>query len=135
MTRKRKGIERLWSCLVLVLVILGLVALIAWAIWELVSTYVSPTVARVWALIVTVLLPMVFGIGYNLGLTESRGKLRGIDAGVDRVVKAAAAAIDLRATSARKMRQAQAEPPVVLPPLPAPTIVERPQIDSGEVVW
>ena len=78
-------------------------------------------------------LPPVVGWGcWELGQTESKGKLHGIDAGIDRVTRAAATAIDLRATSARKMKQAQQAPAVVLPPLP--TIVERPQIESSEIV-
>jgi hypothetical protein len=134
MTKRRGLSSKIGSCLLLLLVALALMAGAVWGIWELVSTYVPPGWTRAWALIATVLLPMAFGIGYNLGLTESRGKLRGIDAGIERVTRAAAAAIDLRATSARKMRQAQREPPVVLPPLPGPTIIERPQIESGEIV-
>ena len=119
------------ALLALALVVAGL----AWAVWTLAETYVSPTAARAWALAATILLPVVGRACYHLGQTEARGKLSGIDAGIDRVTRAAATAIDLRATSASKMRQVtRPDPQVVLLPNPEPVITVRPQITDGEVV-
>ena len=123
MTKKRRFSTKV--CVGLILVLLWLLGLAIWGVWQLVSIYVSPTWTRIWALIATALIPVAGWACFNLGLTENRGRLAGIDAGIDRVVKSAAAAIDLRATSTRKMRQAQQDPPVLLPPLPAPRPASR----------
>lgn len=129
MAKKRSGISRLWSCTTLALLLLAVIAGVGWAIWSLTTIYVSPTAARAWALVATVLLPVTLVTGYTWGQTESRGRLRGIDQGIERVVKAAATAIDLRATSVRATRQAgQPEPPIVLPPL---DYIERQQLASN----
>ena len=52
--------------------------------------HVSPDGARAWALGATILLligvPAAARAGYRLGRIEARGKLDGIDAGVERVM-------------------------------------------------
>jgi hypothetical protein len=132
MTKKTKIASNVGAILGLAVVGLLVLAALAAGVWHVVESYVSPTAARVWAIVATLLLPVVGRVCYQLGLTESKGKLAGIDAGVSRVTKAAAVAIDLRATSARQMRQAtRPDPPVVM--LPEPIIEVRPQIESGEV--
>ena len=134
MAKKRSGISRLWSCTTLALLLLAVIAGVGWAIWSLTTIYVSPTAARAWALVATVLLPVTLVTGYTWGQTESRGRLRGIDQGIERVVKAAATAIDLRATSVRATRQAtQPDPPPVT--LPPPDYMERRQLTaSNEII-
>jgi hypothetical protein len=71
------------------LVILVVIILLGWGAWHLVSTYVSVDVARVWALAATILLPVALVTGRSLGFTESRGRLDGIDKGMERLTKAA----------------------------------------------
>lgn len=103
-----------------------------WGIWSLFESYISPEWTRAIAIFAIVLLPVVIWASYHVGLTESKGKLRGIDQGVERVMRTAAEAIDLRATSARVMRQAaQPEPPPVVV-LPEPVFTVR-QLMHGEV--
>ena len=95
--------------------------------------FASETWARVLAFAALVALPVIGFCCYQLGLTEAKGRLRGIDQGIDRVTGAAAKAIDLRASSATLMRQA-ANPellPVDLPQV-EPVITVR-RLGSGEV--
>lgn len=133
--KKKSEVTQLWLYAILALLLLLVMAGASWAAWELASTCVSPTAARAWALLATALLPVAARAGYALGQSESRGKLVGIDAGIERVTKAAATAIDLRATSARAMRQARQPPvmqaPTILPPL---EYVERPQLPGGDAI-
>lgn len=131
--KRRKRNNRIGFYVAGAMVALALVVLAGWGIWELVSL-VPPDWARVWAIAATLFLPIVGWGCWELGQTESKGKLHGIDAGIERVTRAASTAIDLRATSVRKMRQAQTDSPVVLPPLPETIIVEQSQLQSGEVV-
>lgn len=93
--------------------------------------------SEVWLRILTfaalVSLPIIGFSCYQLGLTEAKGRLRGIDQGIDRVTGAAAKAIDLRASAARTMRQAvRPEPLAVDLPQVGPIITVR-QLESGEV--
>jgi hypothetical protein len=117
--------------LVASVIILSAMGFLAWSL----MLRVEPNVARAWALITTVLLPIVGFAGYRLGKTEERGTLKGLEVGVSRVIDAANRTADVKATATRRMRQAQAEPPsvVVLPP-PEPSFSIRPQLTAGEVI-
>jgi len=105
-----------------------------WIAWTLAETYVSPALTRFWALSATALILIVAWASYNLGQLEAKGKLDGLDLGVERVTKAAATAIDLRAQAAREIRQPRAEPSVTLLPDPGPALTFRQQIVDGETV-
>jgi len=139
MSKKRKITKSTMGNLesLVVLAVGGLALLIVgiFALWRFFCVFVSPDWTRAIALLAMALIPVTGRAFYLLGLTESRGKLRGIDAGINRVTKAAATAIDLRATSARAMRQAvRPDPPVVMLPQVQTIIRAKPQLNSGEVV-
>lgn len=128
MANKRTSYSAL---LIAAFVALVLVAGGAWAVWTFFEAYITPDWTRGIAILTVALLPVIGWASYKLGLTESRGKLRGIDQGVSRVMGAASAVADLRPTLAQRMRQAtQPEPPVVV--LPEPVITMR-QLGGGEV--
>lgn len=126
---KRQNFQVSFSMIAMALV--GLV-LVGWAVWVFFRACISPDWTRLIAICGLVSLPVVGWACYNLGLTESRGKLKGIDAGIERVTKAATAAIDLRATSARVMKEASRPPGVTLQP---PVYTYRQLSDgNGEIV-
>lgn len=122
------------------IIIYSLLALLAagliWGTWQLVSTYISPDLARAWALVATVMLPVVAIASYRLGHIESRGVLTGIDTGVNRVTRAAAAAIDLRSATVSAIKRSSSEPsPAYAVELPQiqPAITLR-QLPPGDIV-
>jgi hypothetical protein len=110
--------------------LLVIVALTCLGVWKLTVTYVSPTLARAWALIATLVIPVAFAVGNHWGHAESKGRLKGIDQGIEKVVKAATVAT-------RPQRQVQiVEQPrqrLILPE-PEPMIMIRSQIDDVEVL-
>lgn len=119
------------------IVLVFLLGGILWGVWHLVATYISPTMARLWALVATALLPVIGVASYRLGQNESRGVMYGIDAGIERVGKAAAQAIDMRASQARVIREVRQATPAAYTvelPRPEPAITVRPQLQSGEPV-
>jgi len=128
MSRKAQSFQ---LAVVIVLVALLLLAAAGWAAWALMAG-VPPDWARAWALLATILLPAAGWAGYHLGLTEARGRMRGIGEGLSQAVKAATATIDLRQQAARAAQsRARPEPPTVdLPPV---EFVERRQLGNGEV--
>jgi len=130
MAKKKRELQALVGIAFLSLAVL---ALFGWAIWLFFETYISPTWTRAIAILALVSLPVVGWACYNLGLTEVKGKLKGIDQGIDKVVKAASAAIDLRASGARSMREATRPPGVALPQV-GPVIVRRQLSDGNDVV-
>ena len=81
-----------------------LVVAVAGLAWRGMSK-VPPNAARAWALVATVLLPMVTWAGWWFGHTEARGRLAGIDQAVDKVMGAATRAAGLRVGTARAMRR------------------------------
>ena len=127
-------VENLKAMLVFLGILAAVVAGITWGVWELMRAFISPTMARAWALMATVLLPLVGWGCYQIGLTESRGKLRGIDAGIGRVTEAAAQAIDLRATMAWKVPASKQEAMTVPLPELDDIFMVRPQLKSGDVI-
>lgn len=113
---------------------LAILVLAAWLVWQFFETYISPTWTRVIAIVSMASLPVVGWACYNLGLTEAKGKLKGIDAGIERVTRAATAAIDLRAMGARAMRETTTPPGVVTLPNIPPVIITRQLADGNDVV-
>lgn len=83
-----------------------------WAAWYFMQRIPAGWLA-LWALIVTLLTPGIFALGFWFGKTEVRGWLAGVDQGLDRVSKAAAQSINNGRAAA-----AQNQPFVVLPELP-----------------
>lgn len=129
MAKKKRELQAMVGLMFLGLAVL---ALFGWAIWLFFKSYISPDWTRLLAIAGLVSSPLVGWACYNLGLTEARGKLGGIDAGIERVTKAAAAAIDLRATSAKVMREVAKPPGLILQP---PVYTYRQLNDGGgEVV-
>lgn len=107
-----------WKILaVLVLIVLGLLAGLLALAWHGMSQ-VEEEGLRIWALVATLLLPVAGWTGYRLGHTEARGRMQGIDDGLDKVVSAAARAIDLKVTNIHRTKEAVREPApyVILPP-------------------
>jgi hypothetical protein len=124
-----------WRVLIVgTIIVSGLIAGVIVLAWRGMS-HVEADAARAWALVATLLLPLGIWIGYRLGHTEAKGRLRGIDDGLDRVVHAASKAIDLRVTNITRTKTVQTDTPnvVVLPP-PESAFTMRPQLPSGDVV-
>lgn len=114
-----------------VVVILGVVALALWIL----TGGLEFGALRAWAVAATMLLPIVGGACFRWGLVESRGRMKGIDDGVGRVLQAADKAIDLRAKHAVTIKQAVQEPaPYVVLPAPEGSFSIRPQLTAGERV-
>jgi len=113
------------------MIVLAVLGLLAWKLME----NVEPDTARAWALVATVLLPAAAWLGYRLGHTEARGRLKGIDDGLDKVVSAAYKAIDLRVQNITRTKEATREPApyIVLPP-PEPAFRMLEASDSHELI-
>jgi putative flippase GtrA len=123
--------HRLIAILVVTLVALAMAAGFIWLLWRG-MLLVPPNAARVWALVATALLPIVGRAGWWFGHSEARGRLAGIDQGVDRMMGALARAAGLQVSTARAIHRPVAqEPPVVV--LPDVEIVQR-QLHRGEDV-
>lgn len=115
--------EKIGATLILAFVTLAMGAGICYLIWQAMSQVPLDT-ARLWALLATVLLPVVAWAGWWFGHTEARGRLAGIDQAVDKVMGAASKAAGLRVETSRQMqRSVVREPPVVV--LPDVEIVQR----------
>lgn len=119
------------SCLTVLLLTFAICFLLGWGLWTLAEKFVSPGLTRFWALLATVLIPLVAGSFYWLGQIEARGKVAGLDLGIEKVTRAASSTVDLRATATSRMREAvRSEPP---PPIMLPDFNMREIID-GDVV-
>lgn len=108
------------------------VALACWGVWQLASS-LDPTTLKVWTLLATAAVFPAVWFGYWLGATESRGKVAGLDLGVNRVIEAATRTADLRATAASAMRRAVSDGPQELVLLPEPPITVQ-RLAEGEVI-
>ena len=97
--------------------IVGLVILVglAYGIWKLTVTNVSPGGLAAWALLATALLPVSAWAGNRWGSNEARGLIAGIGLGAGPVVDTAQKVADVKVATAQRMRQ------------PAP-VVEVPEI-------
>jgi hypothetical protein len=108
----------------------GAFALVVWLSWSAMRRVPADT-ARAWALIATVLVPVVGYVSWRLGQTEARSRLAGIDQAVNKVMDVARRTADVRVRTVSQMRQAttKAAPPPVpepqLPALPQPTVIHR----------
>lgn len=102
---------------VLFLLLAMILAAVVGGLW-LLTGGLETDIIRAWAILATLLLPFVGWACFKWGHTEARGRLRGIDDGVGKVVQAADAAINLRAKHAVTIKQVlnEPEPYVVLPP-------------------
>ena len=120
------------SCLAALAATLVILGFAGWGLWTLAEEFVSPGLTRAWAFVATALIPPVAGAAYWLGQAEARGKIAGVDLGVERVTRAAGTTVDLRTSATRQYREAaKPEPPPVV--LPDPQFSVR-QIVDGEVV-
>jgi hypothetical protein len=63
----------------------GALALIIWLCWRAMLQVPADT-ARVWALVTTLLIPIVAYTAWRLGLIEARSRLAGIDQAVNKVM-------------------------------------------------
>jgi len=110
------------------MVILAVGVALAW--WGM--SYVSGDVARMWALLATVALPLVAWAGWYFGHTEARGVLHGLDKGVDKMFGGLSKAAGLGVTTSRQMPQVTQAPPVAV--LPDVEIVQRYVSNGGEII-
>jgi len=86
---------------------------------------------RVWAVLMTFTLPVVFVGGYFVGRSEGVNRWTGLEVGVNTVVSAANQVADIRDRSAQRVRQ---HSPVSMNMLPiAPVVSHQRQLESGEI--
>lgn len=123
----------------------GLVIVLA-AVGGVVYALVKASVVtlRWWAGLATLAAVIFPVLAWRLGTREARARLEGIDAGIDRVAKAAAATVSVaertaqvRVGVAQAMRQRPAQPAVqqvFIPGLPAGGPVILPAASGGEEV-
>ena len=102
------------------------IAILCYLIWQGMLLVPADT-ARLWALLATASLPIVAWAGWYFGHTEARGRLRGIDQAVDKVMGAMTRMAGLQTSAARAM-QPVPEPPMIV--LPEVEIVPR-QLGNG----
>jgi hypothetical protein len=131
--RTRLGLFIYWS--VTVLICGGFMFGVCYALWIAMQT-VAPNTARAWALLATGLLPIAAWAGWWFGHTEARGRLRGMDDAVDKVMGGATkiAGLGLRTQQASKAPARRPEPETWRVALPDVEIVERRQLTSGDDV-
>lgn len=132
--QSRLGMDDLKVLGVLVLAVALVLAAAVAGLWLLAAS-MSPEAVAGWAVAATLLLPLV-GFGcFKWGHTEARGRLKGMDDGVGKVVQAASAAIDLRAKHAVTIKQVLNDPaPYVVLPAPESSYTIRPQLTTGDRV-
>ncbi|MBU0490451.1 MAG: hypothetical protein KKA73_21530 [Chloroflexi bacterium] len=91
----------------------------------------SPIDARMWAFLATLGMPLGGLAGYWLGRVEARGRVAGIDQGIERVSRAANDTATLRVNVAHAMR-APAQSPATIIELPTePVFRDVPRLPSG----
>jgi len=134
MSRKiKRRLESLALTLFLGAVLLAIAAGAGWGIWELMCL-VPPTWARLWAIVATILIPVVGVTCWRAGNIENKGRLAGIDDGLDRVTRAATMAVDMRQAQVRVTRQVRQQQPESSVILPQPRWPELPVGNPGEIV-
>jgi hypothetical protein len=111
-------------------VAVGVFALVSWLCWRAMLAVPANT-ARAWALVTTLLIPIVSYAAWRLGMIEARSRLAGIDQAVNKVMDVARRTADVRVGTVGRMRQATAkpqqpaQPEPQLPALPQPTVTHR----------
>jgi hypothetical protein len=112
----------------------ALLALLGWLVWTAMSQ-VSPNVARIWALMATVLVPVGVYAGWRLGRLEARGRLDGIDQAINKVMGAASRTADLRVGTTRRLRRPALEAPAPnVPELPPVRVTHRRQGNEARII-
>lgn len=114
-----------------VLILLILVGA-AWGLHRLTLANTTHSVAVMWALGATALIPVTGYVCYRLGQTKSTGVLDGLAAGVSAVMRAANETANLKVNVTHAMRQPTQPQVVELPPLPPVSHVST--WDSGEII-
>jgi len=117
------------------------VALVGGVVYALLKA--SVTTLRWWAGLATLAIPVTAALAWWLATREARARLAGIDQGIERVAKAAAATVSVaeRAAQVRvgvaqslRQRPQPAVQQVFLPGLTAGAPVIRPVLPDGEEV-
>jgi len=122
--------QTLTGWLTFAIVIVALLTLIIWLCWRAMLQVPADT-ARAWALVATLLIPIVAYTAWRLGLVEARSRLAGIDQAVNKVMDVARRTADVRVGTVRSMREATSRPQQPVPPapelpaLPQPTVTHR----------
>ncbi len=122
----------------LTLALIGAAVILVGIVYALV-TAISPTALRVYAILVTLALPLAGWIGWYVGRYAAQAYLSGLERGTDTVMHAAQKTADVRDRSAamarvaRGVRSSAAGQGVVLPELPPATITHRPR-QSDKVI-
>jgi len=93
---------------------------------------IDPTALRVWAVVVTLALPCIFGLGYWAGRGTARTAIDGLSLGVDSVMAAAREVADIKDRSFKKTVQ-HAKPQFNIAMLPQPQIQHRLADGRGEI--
>jgi hypothetical protein len=84
--------------------------------------------ARAWALVTTLLIPIVAYAAWRLGMVEARSRLAGIDQAVNKVMDVARRTADVRVGTVGRMRQAVAKPQQPAPPAPELPALPQPTV-------
>ena len=124
-----KRVKSIKSILIMLVVALMVVAGVGYVVWHSVTVRMSAGVVAAWALLATLLLIPMAGLGYWVGTLQARGVIQGLDLGVKPVTQAATRLADIRASA---LRAAKDEPMIV--ELPMPQIAPRLPGGGGEVV-
>ena len=115
------------------LVIVAILAGVAWGLYKLALAHTSHGGAVLWALGATAAIPLTGYACFKLGKTESRGVKDGLAAGVSAVMDAANETADIKMRVTHTVRQPPAQTHVVeLPPLPP--VRRYSSLDAGDVI-
>jgi hypothetical protein len=105
----------------------AVLVLIGWLCW-LAMRQVPADTARAWALVTTLLIPIVAYAAWRLGMVEARSRLAGIDQAVNKVMDVARRTADVRVGTVGRMRQAVAKPQQPAPPAPELPALPQPTV-------
>lgn len=120
------------GCWITTLAVVGFALWLLWQAW-LVLVGLDPDILTAWALLVTLVLPVVAFAGWILGRREASVKVDGLDMGVEKVIGMAERVADIRDRSAAKVRQ-QPVQIAVLPQLQGGVIHRELTDGEGKVV-
>jgi hypothetical protein len=94
----QKALAWFFGILLTLLVIVGVI----YSIWHFGMKRVPPDVARLWAMLATAMLPVTAVLFWWFGNTEARGRMKGIDDAVDKMMGTA-----IKAANAQSQPQPQ----------------------------